>query len=295
MQKKFQMVSKLFAESKRASGMSKSMHYVERPLKMIMKLACLVGVLLCGPLYLRAQQKPRVLLAVFAHPDDEGVVGPVLAHYAREGVKVYLAIATKGEKGAFPHSGIPPGDQLASVRQQEARCSCQQLGINPPIFFGLNDGEIGMITRPPAQNVQAVANNLEKLIGTLNPNVILTFGPDGGYGHPDHRLVSAAVTQVIQSKKSPIKLFYVGFSVEEVKLLDEIDSGVHWHATDSSYLSVRIPVTESDQLAALHSLQCHKSQFDPEQMQKLATVAHGRPAIWFRPWFSGRKSDDLFK
>jgi hypothetical protein len=50
---------------------------------------------------------------------------------------------------------------------------------------------------------------------------------------------------------------------------DEIDSGFHWHATASSYLSVRILVTESDQVAALHSLQCHKSQFDPEQMQKL--------------------------
>jgi LmbE family N-acetylglucosaminyl deacetylase len=147
---------------------------------MIIKFACLVGVLLCGPQYFRAQQKPRVLLAVFAHPDDEGVVGPVLAHYAREGVKVYLAIASKGEKRAFPHSGIPPGDQLASVRKQEASCSCLQLGINPPIFFGLNDGAIGMITRPPAQNVQAVANSLEELIGTLSPDVIITFGPDGG-------------------------------------------------------------------------------------------------------------------
>ena len=42
-----------------------------------------------------AQQKPRVMLAVFAHPDDETVAGPVLARYAREGAKVYLAIATK--------------------------------------------------------------------------------------------------------------------------------------------------------------------------------------------------------
>jgi len=101
----------------------------------------------------RRSQRAARLLAIFAHPDDEGVVGPVLARYAREGVRVYLAIATKGEKGAFPHSGIPPGERLAKVRHEETICACRELGINPPIFFDLNDGEVGAITRPPAQNV----------------------------------------------------------------------------------------------------------------------------------------------
>jgi LmbE family N-acetylglucosaminyl deacetylase len=59
----------------------------------------LLTLLLFTTLSAGAERHPRVILAVFAHPDDETFVGPVLARYAREGVKVYLAIATKGEKG----------------------------------------------------------------------------------------------------------------------------------------------------------------------------------------------------
>jgi LmbE family N-acetylglucosaminyl deacetylase len=262
--------------------------------RLTIRRICLL-ILLSSTAVLQAQQRPRVLLAVFAHPDDEGVVGPVLARYEHEGARVYLAIATKGEKGAFPHSGIPAGDQLAKVRHEEAICACRQLGIDPPIFFDLNDGEIGAISRPLAQNVQAVADKFEKLLAELNPDVIVTWGPDGGYGHPDHRLVSAAVTQVVQSRKSAVRLLYVGFSGEDVKLLDDVGMGVHWHATDPNYLSVRIPVTKRDQVAALQSLECHKSQFSPEEMKKLRTVVEGRSIVWFRQWFSDRKSDDLFK
>jgi len=257
-------------------------------------LFLIVGLLCCMQ-GLNGQPQPRVLLAIFAHPDDEGVVGPVLARYAREGVRVYLAIATKGEKGAFPHSGIPPGERLAKVRHEEAICACRELGINPPIFFDLNDGEVGAITRPPAQNVQAVADKFKNLLTELNPDAIVTFGPDGGYGHPDHRLVSAAVTQVVQAMAAPIRLFYVGFSTDEVKLLDELDPGVQWHPTSSTYLPVQISITKAEQMSALHSLECHKSQFSPEDMKKLATVVNGRPIVWFRPWFSDRRSNDLFK
>jgi LmbE family N-acetylglucosaminyl deacetylase len=240
-------------------------------------LLIVVGLLCCG-LALNAQPPSRVLLAVFARPDDEGTVGPVLAHYAAEGVRVYLAIATKGEKGAFPHSGIPAGERLASIRHTEAICACQALGIHLPIFFALNDGEIGAITRPPAQNVQAVADKVENLFAQLKPDVIVTLGPDGGYGHPDHRLVSAAVTQVVQSMKEPVRLFYVGFSNDEVKMLNELDPGVQWHPTNSIYLPVQIKVTKAEQTSALHSLECHKSQFSPEDMKKISAIVEGDPS-----------------
>src|SRR5215472_16440924 len=97
------------------------------------KLAFLL--LLFSTASVEAQQRPRVILAVFAHPDDETTVSPMLARYAREGVKVYLAIATKGEKGANEHAGIPAGEPLANVRREEIVCACKQLGIEPPILF----------------------------------------------------------------------------------------------------------------------------------------------------------------
>jgi LmbE family N-acetylglucosaminyl deacetylase len=173
-------------------------------------------------------QQQRVLLVVFAHPDDETFAGPVLARYAREGVKVYLAIATRGEKGADGRSPIPPGDPLAKARRAEAECACQKLGIEPPIFFDLNDGELGAMTNPLGKNIQAVADNTEKLIAQLHSQVVVTWGPDGGYGHPDHRLVSDAVSQVIQSMPPGVKLYYVGLTPKQAAPLNR-----EWPPPDS--------------------------------------------------------------
>ena len=257
-------------------------------------------ILLMCTAKVEAQQRPRVILAVFAHPDDETTVSPVLARYAREGAKVYLAIATKGEKGTNEHAGIPAGEPLAKVRREEIACACKQLGIEPPILLELNDGELGAITNPLGQNIQAVADNVEKLIAKLSPQVVITWGPDGGYGHPDHRLVSDAVTQVVQSSgKSPKpKLLYPGLTAEQLKTVNSIwPAGIHWHTTDASYLTVRVPFTQKDQAAYHLGLECHKSQFTSDQMQKMekAFDAARDGIVSFRPWFETWKTDDLSK
>jgi len=255
-------------------------------------------ILLLSAANVEAQQRSRVMLAVFAHPDDETTVSPVLARYAREGAKVYLAIATKGEKGANEHAGIPAGDALAKVRREEIACACKQLGIEPPILFELNDGELGAITNPLGQNIQAVADNVEKLIAKLNPQVVITWGPEGGYGHPDHRLVSDAVTQVVQSLGGSVKLVYPGLTAKQLKTASSIwPEGIHWHATDASYLTVRVPFTQKDQAAYHSGLECHKSQFTAEQMQKMekAFDAARDGVVAFRPWFGNWKANDLFQ
>ena len=258
-----------------------------------MKRLALILLLACTA---AAQQNPRVMLAVFAHPDDETLVAPVLARYAREGDKVYLAIATKGEKGTNERTAIPAGDALAKVRSEEAACACRQLGIEPPILFGLNDGELGAITSPLGHNIQTVADQVEKLIAELHPSVVVTWGAEGGYGHPDHRLVADGVTQAIQASKANVKLFYVGFSPEQIKPVNAVWP-MSWHATDPAYLTVRVAFTKVDQLAYHRALECHKSQFSPEEMQKFENALDGgwQQAVSFRPWFGDRKSDDLFK
>jgi LmbE family N-acetylglucosaminyl deacetylase len=260
-----------------------------RRVVLILFLACATTV---------AQQQPKVLLAVFAHPDDETLVGPVLARYAREGVKVYLAIATKGEKGTNDRAAIPAGEALAKVRREEAGCACRQLGIEPPILFGLNDGELGAITNVLGHNIQEVADHVEKLIAELHPAVVVTWGAEGGYGHPDHRLVADGVTQAIQASTADVKLYYVGFSPEQVKPLNEVwPASMSWHATDPAYLTVRVTVTKADQLAYRRALECHKSQFSPEEGKKFvdALDVGWQQGVLFRPWFGDRKSDDLFK
>ncbi len=245
-----------------------------------------------------AQSSPKVLLAVFAHPDDETVVGPVLARYAREGATVYLAIATKGEKGTNDRAAIPAGDALAKVRREEATCACKQLGTEPPIFFELNDGELGAIANPLGHNIQVVADNVGKLVEKLHPAAVVTWGADGGYGHPDHRLVSDAVTQAIQVSKGDGKLFYVGFSPDAVKALNEVwPASMAWHATDASYLTVHLAFTKADQQAYRRALDCHKSQFSAGEAKNFADAldAGWQQGVLFRPWFGEQKSSDLLK
>jgi LmbE family N-acetylglucosaminyl deacetylase len=265
---------------------------MKRAFLFILLFACVSGM--------QAQQ--RVMLAVFAHPDDETFVGPVLARYAREGVKVYLAIATDGEKGVNEHAHIPGGAALAKVRHEEAACSCRQLGIEPPIFFALSDGELGAITNPLAKNVQAVADDVENLITKLDPDVIVTWGPDGGYGHPDHRLVSDAVTQVIQSKQSKVKLLYAALTTAQANVVNGEDSGpwhgfVLWHATDPAYLPVRVSFSPSDQTAFQRSLECHKSQFTAEEMQKMERALDKAwdGSVSFRSFSATSQGNDLFR
>src|SRR5688572_23768152 len=96
-------------------------------------LALLAGVFLTqcrSPMPNQAShERAPVLLAIFAHPDDEASVSAVLAKYAAAGVQVHLAIATDGRLGVSAHAGIPSGDSLATVRDRELQCAADRLGL----------------------------------------------------------------------------------------------------------------------------------------------------------------------
>ena len=69
------------------------------------------------------------LLAIFAHPDDEGAVAGTLAYYARQGVHVALICATKGEAGEISDPSLATPENLGEVREAELRCACKVIGI----------------------------------------------------------------------------------------------------------------------------------------------------------------------
>ncbi len=257
----------------------------------ILSLACgiagLTGTL--GPPVL-AQDSPRTLLAVFAHADDEEVVNPLLARYAREGVDVHLAIATDGQKGGGKHAGIPAGEALAAARAEEARCACETLGIHPPILIGLVDGELYK-----RENQAALLKEVARLFAELKPDVVITWGPDGVTGHTDHRLVSSLVTQVFQAAEgdTPGQLFYTGLPAERLEALAELGApagvgGPRGIATvRSRYLPVRIPYQEEDGKVSSEALACHKSQYPPEELARRSGMARAleNGTVHLRPWF----------
>lgn len=236
-----------------------------------------------------AGDESRTLLAIFAHPDDETSVGPLLARYAREGVTVYLAIATDGQKGVREHAGIPAGAALAAKRAGEARCACRALGIEPPILIGLEDGAMGR-----EENKAAFVKNVTRLFAELKPDVVVTWGPDGLSGHTDHRMVSAIVTEVYQAAETPPgQLYYVGFATESVEKLEQALEAqgqgmpLAMRTVRQRYLPVRIAYEDQDGEANGRSLACHESQYTAEEMA--AIVGLGKTlqneAVTLRPWF----------
>lgn len=242
-------------------------------------------------------QDDRTLLAVFAHADDEFIVSPLLARYAREGADVHLAVVTRGEKWA-PQTDLAPGDEIAAVRAAEGRCAAEALGINPPLQLSFDDGSLGERVRPPWATLSRLEKQLREMLVQVQPDVVITWGPEGGYGHPEHRLVGAVVTQLVQQRVegAPDRLLYAGIPSE--RLPDEPKPGdLPWKGTDMEYLTLQVPYTEADLEAVEESFACYESQFPAEVLQHGALQAH--QAIWqgevfLRPWFGVVGGDDVF-
>jgi LmbE family N-acetylglucosaminyl deacetylase len=125
-------------------------------------------------------------MCILAHPDDESLgVGGTLAKYAKEGIATYLITATRGERGRFGDAAVRPSLQVVgAVREAELRAAGKELGIREIHFLDYIDGDLDR-----ASPIEAQAK-IVPLIRHIKPQVVVTFGPDGAYGHPDHIAIS---------------------------------------------------------------------------------------------------------
>lgn len=139
------------------------------------------------------------LLGIFAHPDDEGSASGCLAQYASQGAQAYVVCTTRGDgvdaKSKDP--AITTREALGKARMQELICACEMLGINPPIFLGYQDGEVDKVPTEDA------AIYVARLLRKLQPAIVITHGPEGGYGHPDHIAVCQFVTRAFDLASEP--------------------------------------------------------------------------------------------
>lgn len=217
----------------------------------------------------KTSTSPDVILTIFAHPDDETTMGAVLAKYAGES-DVYLLIATDGSFGVTDHMGIPPGDSLVKIRQKEAECSCASLGIHPPIFLGLQDG-LGLNGHGNFYEQEPLLKaRLLEAIERIQPTTIITFGPDGDTGHPDHRLLGAITTELLlrEGLIDQIDLYYFGWTKAQA------DKYSWWgiNYMDQSVMDTEIHFDQADEEKAMNSIRCHKSQYTPEEMEHWINV-----------------------
>lgn len=146
----------------------------------------------------------KSLAAVLAHPDDESFpIGGTLARYAHEGVDVRLIVATLGEAGVSGKRAA----EAASIRWAELRRACSELGVGNIDTLQFQDGRLAQ-----AQDAEGHAR-LEAALRQAAPDVVITFGPDGISGHPDHvtvgRWTTAVFDKLSKEPGGPRRLYYI--------------------------------------------------------------------------------------
>jgi N-acetylglucosamine malate deacetylase 2 len=215
--------------------------------------------------------EPGRLLAILAHPDDEAFrCGGTLALLARRGMVVHLLTATRGEAGSCGDPPVCTPEELPTQREQELRCACAALGIEPPRLLDHRDGALA-----EADKDEAVRQVLA-VIRELRPQVLLTWPADGLSGHPDHVAVSSWTARAFDRAGSlgsdaPVALYHLAVPRSVAAALGL----AHLHAVPDEAVTLAVDVTDVwvQKLAAIH---CHRTQTSespilqaPEARQRL--------------------------
>ncbi len=238
------------------------------------------------------------LIGIYGHPDDEQGVSGLMAKYVRAGVGVTLVCSTRGEAGEIAPGVAATSENLGSVREEELKCAAEKIGIENLYFLDYRDS--GMAGTPENNdpralwqaNVLEVAEKVVRIVRRHKPQVILTFDPNGGYGHPDHIRAHQAATiayylagdrRVFPEHAreglepwTPVKLYWGAFPRsrwEKYAAMAQqmgLDISVPMkeflkRAMSDECVTTRIDVSEFVDLK-LNALSCHASQMDPNNI-----------------------------
>ena len=208
------------------------------------------------------ENKPG-LLVVMAHPDDEsmGCAGLILRH-TRAGIPVNLICATRGEAG---WSNKPLGakrEDLAQIRTGELEQAAAALAISGVELWDYPDG--GVNTR----DQQEVTQRIWEQISKLHPKAVVSWGPDGGYGHPDHIAVGSCTDSAVNAMSEGDRPALYHLAV------DEQTANFYREAARLSGDEQALPLIVADRvdvvfdldadevMMKLRAIDCHRSQLE---------------------------------
>lgn len=241
----------------------------------------LLGLASCQTAPEKEKTKKRILV-VLAHPDDETAFASVLAKYAREGHAVQLVIAVDARNDTRFIKVGP--DTLGRIKKANTVCSCEKLGILSPINLGLEtiDRKYGPRdgVRAAVEASRFIRDTVKKIIESNPPDMIMTFGPDGEYGHPEHIIVSSVLTELLLREawvdKYPLYYFQWLRSQEE--------GGDGWvRYMDDAYINLTETFLPEDEERAFQSIRCYESGFSQEEMNELIGLEKKRKnEMYFR-------------
>ncbi len=229
----------------------------------------------------------RRLLAVFAHPDDESLAcGATLAWCAAEGARVSLLCATRGEAGRRA-PGCLEDVCLGAVRRAELHEAAARLGLDDVILLDHPDGSLTGVD--PA----LFRHEIVLAIRHLKPDLVITFGADGLYWHPDHIVVHERVTEAVaHAGSSAPALYYVVFPAGLMRTVVETAQANPGAPDDISLWTIdadafgayaaepTLVVDAAPHVGSkLDALRCHRSQIDAQSPFTWLTSEQARRLI----------------
>ena len=234
------------------------------------------------------------IVGLFAHPDDEGFgSGGTLAMLARHGHSITIVCATNGDVGEISDPDLATPETLGSVRKSELRCAMDVTGIHDIRFLDYRDSgmEGSEDNKHPNALINSqpdmVINQITTILSSINPDVILTHDPTGGYGHPDHKTISSytrkAYLEMVRRENSTKRaLYYVCFPKSDFQRVWETlyELGIKPPFASENLNDLGTPDEEVTTIVdvgnyvdtKIASLNCHRTQIDPngpfEQLPK---------------------------
>ncbi len=238
---------------------------------------------------------PGPLLLVFAHPDDESSsMAGTTVKYTQRGVSVDLICATRGEKGT--RLDVPPDVDTATAREAGLRVAAGITGIRNIYFLDYVDGDL------EKADTDEVADRVMRIMQKVQPEVVITFGPDGISGHSDHKAISKATTvafdMLTETNSGPRKLYYVTIPESAISQVGNEDwAGVKTRPDDEVTTMINI----SGQLnTKIRALEAHSSQQDAQWLAEMFRQAGslswaGREFLYLAKPRNPNKETDIFQ
>ena len=167
----------------------------------------------------------RRLLGVFAHPDDEVFcAGGTMARAAEAGAEVMIVSATRGEQGRIRDPVAATRRTLGAVREAELCAAAAELGVQQVQVLAYPDGAL-------QHHRATLGAEIVDIMRQFDPDTVVTFGADGGYGHPDHVAISSLTTQafraMVRGHNGGRRLYHAVFPPRRTSMAEEL---AHWIA-----------------------------------------------------------------
>ena len=203
------------------------------------------------------------LLLVLAHPDDESMgTGGLILRHTRNGIATHLICATYGEAG---WSGKPPGakqEDLAEIRAKELEEAAAALALRGVELWDYPDGGVSRADQ------QEITQRIWVEISKLRPRAVVGWGPDGGYGHPDHIAMGACTDAAVAAMAEGDRpaLYHVAIDQPLAEFYREAmsltGSGDGLPLQPQDRVDVVIELNADEVMMKLRAIDCHRSQLE---------------------------------